>query len=69
MAMQNRTTTTCAAWRNFIYGLFAVTALCALGEPVDYVNPFVGTAARGDTYPGPVWPLGMVQPGPDTGDR
>ena len=67
--MQNRTTTTCAAWRNFIYGLFAVTALCALGEPVDYVNPFVGTAARGDTYPGPVWPLGMVQPGPDTGDR
>ena len=69
MAMQNRTTTTWAAWRNFIYGLFAVTALCALGEPVDYVNPFVGTAARGDTYPGPVWPLGMVQPGPDTGDR
>ena len=34
------------------------------GEPVDYVNPFVGTAARVDTYPGPVWPLGMVQPGP-----
>ena len=49
--------------------LVSLCALCACGEPVDYVNPFVGTAAQGDTYPGPVWPLGMVQPGPDTGER
>ncbi|MFA8433038.1 MAG: GH92 family glycosyl hydrolase [Marinifilaceae bacterium] len=29
-------------------------------EPVDYVNPFIGTANFGATYPGPVAPSGMV---------
>ncbi len=32
----------------------------------DYVRPFVGTDAGGDTYPGPSAPFGMVQLGPDT---
>ncbi|MBN2682695.1 MAG: GH92 family glycosyl hydrolase [Bacteroidales bacterium] len=32
----------------------------------DYVNPFIGTAAHGHTYPGPAMPFGMVQLGPDT---
>lgn len=31
-----------------------------------YVNPFVGTAGHGHTFPGPVVPFGMVQVGPDT---
>jgi len=52
---------------------FSAAAFAAMSaraaEPVDYVNPFVGTAATGHTYPGPVCPLGMVQPGPDTGVR
>lgn len=44
-------------------------------EPVDYVNPFIGTdifskggaMAQGNTYPGAVVPFGMVQLSPDTG--
>ncbi len=32
----------------------------------DYVNPLIGTAAGGDTYPGAVAPFGMVQFSPDT---
>ena len=31
-----------------------------------FVNPMIGTGNGGNTCPGPVWPLGMVQPGPDT---
>ena len=37
-----------------------------------YVNPFIGTAFRGNTYPGATVPYGMVQLSPDTyvnGDR
>jgi predicted alpha-1,2-mannosidase len=37
-----------------------------------YVNPFIGTAFRGNTYPGATVPFGMVQLSPDTyttGDR
>ena len=38
---------------------------------VDFVNPMIGTQSQrgslvGNTLPGPVWPFGMVQPGPDT---
>lgn len=35
-------------------------------NPVTYVNPFVGTAAHGHTYPGATMPFGMVQLSPDT---
>jgi len=38
-------------------------------EPVDlleYVDPFIGTGFHGHTFPGPVLPYGMIQPGPDT---
>lgn len=31
-----------------------------------YVDPFIGTDSDGHTFPGPVFPFGMVQPGPDT---
>jgi predicted alpha-1,2-mannosidase len=32
-----------------------------------YVNPFIGTAFTGHTYPGATTPFGMVQLGPDNG--
>ena len=49
--------------------LLAVVCLsCECGaSPVDYVNPFVGTGAEGHAFPGACWPMGMVQPSPDTG--
>ena len=31
-----------------------------------FVNPLIGTGGHGHTFPGPVVPHGMVQPGPDT---
>jgi predicted alpha-1,2-mannosidase len=36
---------------------------------VEYVNPFIGTAAHGHTYPGATVPFGMVQLSPDNGSR
>lgn len=35
-------------------------------KPADYVNPMVGTGGHGHTFPGAVWPFGMVQLSPDT---
>ena len=35
-------------------------------NPVDYVNPFIGTGGHGHTYPGATVPFGMVQLSPDT---
>ncbi|GAB4279037.1 MAG: GH92 family glycosyl hydrolase [Marinilabiliales bacterium] len=35
-------------------------------NPVDYVNPFIGTGGHGHTYPGASLPFGMVQLSPDT---
>src|SRR5665648_1049461 len=39
-------------------------------KPVDYaryVNPFIGTADNGHTFPGAALPFGMIQDGPETG--
>ena len=36
---------------------------------IDYVNPFIGTAAHGHTYPGATVPFGMVQLSPDKGSQ
>ncbi len=33
----------------------------------DYVNPFIGTGGKGNTYPGATVPFGMVQLSPDNG--
>ena len=49
-----------------IVSLCAITASC-LRTPVDYVNPFIGTEYNGHTFPNAACPLGMVQPGPETG--
>jgi predicted alpha-1,2-mannosidase len=56
----------------------AVAAILGLGAPslatantpgdtVDLVNPFIGTEAEGNTFPGASMPFGMVQLSPDTG--
>ncbi|WP_238596570.1 GH92 family glycosyl hydrolase [Abditibacterium utsteinense] len=37
-----------------------------LSGPVSYVNPLVGTAEHGHTYPGATVPFGLVQLSPDT---
>jgi len=39
---------------------------CNKKQPIDYVNPFIGTDGHGHTYPGAVYPFGMVQLSPDT---
>ena len=36
-------------------------------EPADYVNPFIGGAANGHTFPGACTPFGLVQTSPVTG--
>ncbi len=48
--------------------LLAGMVSCRSGDedPARYVDPFIGTGADGHTFPGPVWPFGMIQPGPDT---
>ncbi|MCC7507346.1 MAG: GH92 family glycosyl hydrolase [Saprospiraceae bacterium] len=48
--------------------LLWAASLCAqtLPEPLQYVNPFIGTDAHGHTYPGATAPFGFVQLSPDT---
>ena len=49
---------------------FAATALFAqkpAHKPIDYVNPFIGTAATGHTFPGACLPFGLIQASPVTG--
>ena len=41
-------------------------ALQANLDLTQYVNPFIGTGADGHTFPGAVYPSGMVQLSPDT---
>lgn len=36
-------------------------------QPIEYVNPFIGTGGKGKTYPGATVPFGMVQLSPDNG--
>lgn len=46
--------------------LFAVSACQSHHEPVDFVDPFIGTGGHGHTFPGATVPFGMVQLSPDT---
>ncbi len=53
----------------FVAILFAFTINTSCSghrDPVDYVNPFIGTGGHGHTYPGATLPFGMVQLSPDT---
>lgn len=44
------------------------TATIGDNDFTQYVNPFIGTAFTGHTFPGATYPLGMMQPGPETGN-
>ncbi len=62
-----------------IFSIFLIFASFIIGytkekQPVEYVNPFIGTAnsvrpsiweSNGGTYPGAAFPFGMVQVTPD----
>jgi predicted alpha-1,2-mannosidase len=37
-----------------------------VASPASLVNPLIGTAGAGDTFPGPDMPFGMIEWGPDT---
>jgi predicted alpha-1,2-mannosidase len=47
--------------------LVTINSLSAQKKLTEYVNPFIGTAAHGHTYPGATIPFGMVQLSPDNG--
>lgn len=49
-----------------LFFLSLIGVLSFAEEPASLVNPRIGTAAHGHTFPGPSLPFGMVQPGPDT---
>lgn len=38
----------------------------AAKQPIDYVDPFIGTGGEGNVYPGVAVPFGFIQVGPDT---
>ena len=49
-----------------ILSLSLFSAIALAKEPVDYIDPFIGTGHFGKTYPGAATPGGMVQLSPDT---
>lgn len=49
----------------------ALTLSCSRGteeDVCDYVNPFIGTAYTGHTFPNAAYPFGAMQPGPQSGN-
>lgn len=60
----------CAATiRNLAFVLLTFAAFSCSprsSDPVDWVDPFIGTGFHGHTYPGATTPFGMVQLSPDT---
>ena len=52
----------------FIYLVFLLSFSCTKykNQYTDYVDPFIGTAGFGHTFPGATLPFGMVQLSPDT---
>ncbi|HEX8460270.1 MAG TPA: GH92 family glycosyl hydrolase, partial [Segetibacter sp.] len=54
----------------FLVAGFLVLTFAGIAQRLtDFVNPFVGTAGHGHTYPGATLPFGMVQVGPDNGTQ
>ncbi len=62
----------------FLTGLIILVLLVSCGtpekEPVDYVDPFIGTGGKagqghGNTFPGAAYPFGMIQLSPDNGGQ
>lgn len=52
-------------WLLFWLLLACCGACTAQSQPVDYVNPMIGTGFHGHTYPGATVPFGAVQLSPD----
>jgi predicted alpha-1,2-mannosidase len=50
----------------FLFLLLTANCSRQAKQPVDYVDPFIGTGYHGHTYPGATFPLGAVQLSPDT---
>ena len=48
--------------------ILALTTASASAARTDEVNVFIGTGGNGHTTPAAAWPLGLVRPGPDTGN-
>lgn len=46
---------------------WAISLVALAGNYTRFVDPFIGTAATGHTFPGATTPFGLVQPGPATG--
>ncbi|MCM1449123.1 MAG: GH92 family glycosyl hydrolase [Clostridiales bacterium] len=55
-------------FKTLILILSSATAVipCLGADPVDYVNPIIGTNGMGHTFPGACAPFGIVQLSPDT---
>jgi len=52
---------------HILLGLMVSTAIYAEAkDPIDYVDPFIGTGYHGHTFPGVAVPHGMLQVSPDT---
>jgi len=59
--------------RSWIKKLVSICLICGIFfgcnstiDPIEYMDPFVGTGGHGHTYPGASMPFGMVQLSPDT---
>ncbi len=54
------------SWLNYCVGLLLIPAILPASDPVDYVDPFVGSSnSRWMHFPGPCLPFGMVKLSPD----
>ncbi len=48
--------------------MFVCSVRAEAPDYTQYVNPFIGGAENGHTFPGACYPFGLVQPSPDTGN-
>ena len=54
--------------RTLVFALLACAGIACTqpSDPLEYVDPFIGTGFHGHTFPGAATPFGMVQLSPDT---
>jgi len=52
--------------KKITFSLMLLAVMMMAGAQSQYVNPFVGTAEHGHTYPGAILPFGAVQLSPDS---
>ena len=61
---------------SFFCGMLIFFAACTSAQKqtqqdrlTDFVDPFIGTAFHGHTYPGATFPFGQIQLSPDNGTQ